>query len=257
MIRKRTQCGVPFLLLRWAVPDSTTELMTVSLTRPAAQQTNQGNFLDTPQLAPGITRFWLIRHALVEQNARLRLYGALDVPLCPDSLIAQRPMYEALAARLPREAHWLVSPLSRTRRTAEAIQEAGYGPVPMDVEPALIEQNLGEWHNMPHQELPQHLRLAPHPFWSISATECPPGGESMLDVCGRVGVTLDRLAEAYEGQNIVAVSHGGAIRAALAHALRIHPETALHFSIQNLSLTILERLDEGWRVVTVNELPGI
>ena len=79
----------------------------------------------------------------------------------------------------------------------------------------------------------------------------------MLDVCGRVGVTLDRLAEAYEGQNIVAVSHGGAIRAALAHALRVHPETALHFSIQNLSLTILERLDEGWRVVTVNELPGI
>jgi hypothetical protein len=43
----------------------------------------------------------------------------------------------------------------------------------------------------------------------------------------------------------------------LAHALRIHAETALHFSIQNLSLTILERLEEGWRVVTVNELPGI
>lgn len=83
--------------------------MTVSLTSPATRQTNQGNFLDTPQLAPGITRFWLIRHALVEQNARLRLYGALDVPLCPDSLIAQRPMYEALAARLPRDAHWLIS----------------------------------------------------------------------------------------------------------------------------------------------------
>lgn len=79
----------------------------------------------------------------------------------------------------------------------------------------------------------------------------------MMDVCGRVGAALDRLAETYDGQNIVAVSHGGTIRAALAHALRIHPDTALHFSIQNLSLTILERLDEGWRVVTVNELPGI
>lgn len=231
--------------------------MTVSPTSPATRQTNQGNFLDTPQLAPGITRFWLIRHALVEQNARLRLYGALDVPLCPDSLIAQRPMYEALAARLPREARWLVSPLSRTRCTAEAIQDAGYGEAPLTVESALIEQNLGEWHNMPHQDLSRHLRLAPHPFWSVSATECPPGGESMMDVCGRVGAALDRLAETYAGQNIVAVSHGGAIRGALAHALRIHPDIALHFSIQNLSLTILERLDEGWRVVTVNELPGV
>lgn len=79
----------------------------------------------------------------------------------------------------------------------------------------------------------------------------------MIDVCARVGRGLDRLAETYAGQDMIAVSHGGAIRAALAHALRIHAETALHFSIQNLSLTILERLEEGWRVVTVNELPGI
>lgn len=79
----------------------------------------------------------------------------------------------------------------------------------------------------------------------------------MIDVCARVGRLLDRLAADYAGQDIVAVSHGGVIRAALAHALRIHAETALHFSVQNLSLTILERLDAGWRVVTVNELPGV
>lgn len=54
---------------------------------------------------------------------------------------------------------------------------------------------------------------------------------------------------------MVVVSHGGAIRAALAHALSVHPDTALRFSIQNLSITILERIDCLWRVVTVNELP--
>ncbi|MCI1437751.1 MAG: histidine phosphatase family protein [Acetobacter indonesiensis] len=231
--------------------------MTVTASPTKVTQTNQGNFLDTPQLASGVTRFWLIRHALVEQNARLSLYGTLDVPLCPDSLIAQRPMYEALAARLPKKTNWLVSPLSRTRCTAEAIQDAGYGTAQLTVEPALIEQDLGAWQGMAHHELPDHLHLAPHPFWSVSASECPPNGESMIDVCARVGRGLDRLAEAYAGQDVVAVSHGGAIRAALAHALRIHAETALHFSIQNLSLTILERLEEGWRVVTVNELPGI
>ena len=55
---------------------------------------------------------------------------------------------------------------------------------------------------------------------------------------------------------MVIVSHGGTIRAAVAHALGIAPDNALHLSIQNLSLTRLERQEAGWRVVCVNELPG-
>jgi len=219
--------------------------------------TNHGTFLDAPQLQPGITRFWLIRHALVEENARLRVYGAEDVPLCPESLVAQRPMYEALARRLPEGAEWFVSPLSRTARTARAIQDAGYGPHPCTVEPGFMEQSLGEWQGLVHAELPRRLTLPAHVFWSTSASERPPGGESMLDVCARVGESLDRLAARHAGRDMVVVSHGGAIRAALAHALRVHADTALHFSIQNLSLSILERLPEAWRIVTVNELPGI
>jgi broad specificity phosphatase PhoE len=65
------------------------------------------------------------------------------------------------------------------------------------------------------------------------------------------------MAEQNEGENMVVVSHGGSIRAVLAHALRVHADTALHFSIQNLSLTIVERHKGIWRVVTANELPGI
>ena len=70
-------------------------------------------------------RLWLIRHALVEQNARAFLYGTMDVALCPEGLVAHRRIYEVLAARLPRPARWLCTPLSRTRRTAETIFAAG------------------------------------------------------------------------------------------------------------------------------------
>jgi hypothetical protein len=52
------------------------------------------------------TRFWLIRHAIVDENARAMLYGIMDVPLCETSLLEQAPMYQALAARLPRPALW-------------------------------------------------------------------------------------------------------------------------------------------------------
>ncbi len=202
------------------------------------------------------TNFWLIRHALVAENERAMLYGIRDVQLCPDALVAQQPMYQALAARLPRPATWFCTPLSRTRHTAEAIFAAGYPEQPLTVEPGLIEQNLGDYQGLRHAALPPLLTAPAHPFWPLAATETPPNGESVADVLVRVGVALDRLVERHSGGDLVMVSHGGAIRAAVAHAMAIDAGRALHLSVYNLSLTRLERLPEGWRVVSVNESPG-
>ncbi len=201
------------------------------------------------------TNFWLIRHALVSENERARLYGVMDVSLCPDALVAQAPQYRALAARLPRPATWFCTPLSRTRRTAEAIFAAGYPAQALTVVPGLIEQNLGDYQGLVHADLPARLARPAHPFWPLSASERPPGGgESMEDVVHRVGRAMDMLAREQRG-DVVVVSHGGAIRAAVAHALHASAEQALHLSVQNISLTRLERLPEGWRVVSVNEGP--
>jgi broad specificity phosphatase PhoE len=76
----------------------------------------------------------------------------------------------------------------------------------------------------------------------------------MQDTIARVGPAMERLAAAHPGQDVVIVSHGGAIRAALAHALGIAADNALHISIQNISLTKLDRLPRGWRINTVNAL---
>ena len=202
------------------------------------------------------TRFWLIRHAIVDENARAMLYGLMDVPLCETSLLEQAPMYQALADRLPRPAAWKVTPLSRTKRTAEAIFAAGYPRTEPEVEAGLIEQSLGEWQGLPHTELPARLSLPRHAFWPLAGHERPPGGETLAEVIERVGTALEHLAMRHAGQDVVGVSHGGAIRAAVAHCLRIGPDSALHLSVQNLSLTRIERHPEGWRVVCVNELPG-
>lgn len=202
------------------------------------------------------TRFWLIRHAIVDENSRAMLYGVMDVPLCETSLLEQAPMYQALARRLPHPAVWKVTPLSRTRRTAEAIFAAGYPHTQPEVEPDLIEQSLGEWQGLPHAELPARLTLPKHAFWPLGGHERPPGGETLAEVVERVGLALEQLAVRHQGQDVVIVSHGGAIRAAVAHCLSIGPDNALHLSVQNLSLTRLERAEEGWRVVCVNELPG-
>ena len=130
------------------------------------------------------TRFWLIRHALVDENARAVLYGTMDVPLCETTLRDQGPMYSALSRRLPRDAVWRVTPLSRTRRTAQAIFDAGYPAADLAVEPDLIEQSLGDWHGLPHAELPPKLALTKHPFWPLAGAEKPATGGMHLKATG-------------------------------------------------------------------------
>jgi broad specificity phosphatase PhoE len=200
---------------------------------------------------------WLIRHAIVEENARAILYGRMDVALCPEGLVRHAEVYRSLAARLPRPATWIATPLSRTTRTARQIFAAGYPETPLRLEPALIEQDLGEWQGLVHAALPSRLRHGPHPFWPLTGGEHPPGGESMNHVIARVGPAMERLAWSESGGDVVVVSHGGAIRAAIAHALGVAADPVLHLSIANLGLTRLDREAEGWRVVCINEAAGM
>jgi broad specificity phosphatase PhoE len=177
----------------------------------------------------------------------------MDVPLCAESLVLQAGAYRALAARLPAGAAWVVTKLSRTRQTAEEIFRAGYPRAETALENGLIEQDLGQWQGLAHADLPARLADPAHPFWPLGAAEVPPGGESMVQVLERVGAAMERLAAVHPGRDVVCISHGGAIRAAVAHAVGASADAALHFSVQNLSLTVLERFAAGWRVVHVNE----
>jgi broad specificity phosphatase PhoE len=199
------------------------------------------------------SRIFLVRHALVEPSARTVMYGAMDVSLCELALAEEAASYRWLAARLPAPARWVVTPLSRTRATAAAIFAAGQAEAPLEVEPDLQEQHLGEWQGLSHERFAELIRHPPHPFWPHGAEERPPGGESFADVVARVGPVMERLANA--GGDVVVVAHGGSIRAAVAHAMRLTAEQALAFSIKNLSLTRLERQGADWRVAAVNEEP--
>ena len=93
----------------------------------------------------------------------------------------------------------------------------------------------------------------------------PPEGESFNDLVERVGEAVHRVTRAFAGSNIVAVAHGGTIRAALAATLELDPEKALVFAVQNLSMTRIDHFegDESnpdgvggnWRVAFVNARP--
>lgn len=202
-----------------------------------------------------VTRFFLVRHALVEPSARAVLYGSMDVALCDMALREEAALHRWLAARLPTPARWFVTPLSRTRATAAAIFAAGHPVQELTEEADLAEQHLGEWQGIPHEALVERLRHPAHPFWPHGAEERPPGGESLDDVRARVGRVMEALSQTCRGQDVVIIAHGGSIRGALAHALGLSAQQVLSFSIRNLGLTRLERHGPDWRVAAVNEEP--
>lgn len=208
-----------------------------------------------------ITRWWWVRHAPVTVN-RDCCYGQTDFP-CET---AEHLGFASLAKRLPAQAVWVTSPLKRTHMTAAALVAAGLdGPDPipgpgMTVEPDLIEQHFGAWQGIRYDELAARRGEAWHRFWLAPAHETPPGGESFVALMHRVHGAIGRLTERFAGRDILAVTHGGTIRAALALALDLAPETALAFTIDNLSLTRLDHIPgpgvgHHWRVGAVNQPP--
>jgi len=201
------------------------------------------------------TRWWWIRHAPVTSDGG-RIYGQSDI----DCDVSNRDAFAALAAMLPREALWVTSNLRRTKMTARAIREAGLAaPEPL-VEPGFAEQHFGVWQGRRRAEVYAE-RHDWRGFWLAPAHAAPPGGESFVALIARTAAAVARLNAAHGGRDIVAVAHGGTIRAALAIALKLEPEAALGFSTDNLALTrldhIAEEAREAWRIGAVNLPPHI
>jgi broad specificity phosphatase PhoE len=204
-----------------------------------------------------VTRWWWIRHAPVPDGGRI--YGQSDLSCdCSDAEI-----FAILAGELPADAVWVTSNLVRTRETAAAIlaaEPAKFAGIEPAAVPELAEQHLGEWQGLDRKAFYAGRKVGMQALWFAAADERPPGGESFVELVERVAPAVERLNREHRGRDIVAVTHGGTIRAALALALGLEPQAALAFSTENCSLTRLDHLSGGggnglWRVVAVNRRP--
>ncbi|GGI22302.1 histidine phosphatase family protein [Bradyrhizobium guangdongense] len=185
----------------------------------------------------GETFLWLIRHAPVDGAA-----GTIHAADAPADL-GDHSQLEALRRCLPRDAASYASPARRTVETARAL---GLEP---ELVPAFGEQDFGDWTGHRHDELAATGGAAYAQFWSDPARGRPPDGESFEDQVARV---RQGFAEIGAGPATLVV-HSGTIRAALCIALDLTPQAALRFVVDPLSLTRIDRLATGWRVVSVNQ----
>ena len=185
----------------------------------------------------GETFLWLIRHAPVDG-----IKGTIHAADAPADLGDPRPL-QALRQHLPKGAASYASP---TRRTVETARALGLAP---ELMPEFSEQDFGEWTGRRHDDIAAEGDEAYARFWSDPAHGRPPGGESFEDQVVRARLGLARVG-AGPGTLVV---HSGTIRAALCIALDLTPGAALRFVIDPLSLTRIDRLASGWRVVSVNQ----
>lgn len=144
---------------------------------------------------------------------------------------------------LPANGEVVSSPAIRCLETAEA---AGITPV---LERALLECDFGSWTGRALAELnatePDSVAA-----WMSDPTARPHGGETQAEFAGRVALWLDTQAT-LEGR-MLAITHGGVVKAALIHALGAPLEAFWRIDVAPLALTELHAHDGRWTVTRVN-----
>ncbi|MGI6251846.1 MAG: histidine phosphatase family protein [Aminivibrio sp.] len=194
-------------------------------------------------------RILFIRHGKTEWNEQSRFQGMTDIPLDDDG----RKQARLVSARLKSwEPHAIFSsPLSRARETAAEIA-AAHEALALVLLDGLAEMGFGEWEGRTIRDV---LAKEEDVFreWRRSPFEAPPpGGEVYQSVELRVRAALDRIMSA-EGERVVAVSHGGIIRAALALLFDISPAATWRMKIGNCSVTAIDMDNRGISLAFLND----
>jgi probable phosphoglycerate mutase len=162
-----------------------------------------------------LTTILLARHGETDWNREGRFQGWADPPLNATG----RAQAVDLSVQLMAEELAAVysSPLRRAYETAEVVAASrGLEPVTVD---ALREVDVGSWSGLSRAEIEQRF---PEQYarW-LDYGRGWEDGETYEQMVDRVVEALQELAEGRDGERILAVTHGGPMRAASAFADRV------------------------------------
>lgn len=172
-----------------------------------------------------MTALLLVRHGPTDWTAERRLQGRTDIDLSTAGRSEAARLRAMVDEWMPQTV--VASPLARTRSTAAILS---------DLEPVLddrwAEASLGEWEGRTPEALGDDYAR-----WRAGML-VPPGGETGAALGFRVAEAAHEAAT-HPGPVLV-VTHGGVIRAALAHfvgltADRIEPVAAPSLTVIDVS----------------------
>jgi len=167
-------------------------------------------------------RLDLLRHGETELGGGLR--GSLDDALTD---LGWQQMRTAVA-ELALEPPWdriVSSPLQRCARFAEEL--ASKLSLPLQLEAGIQELHFGDWEGIGTAQLMDTDAEGLGRFWEDPYSFTPRNGEPVLAFASRVLGAIKRLQQAFDGERILLVSHGGVMRLLLAQARGLPREQLL------------------------------
>ncbi len=197
-----------------------------------------------------MTRIYLVRHAEAEGNLYRRIHGRYDA-LVTENGFRQIACLEERFRPIHIDAVYS-SGLYRTEATARAI----YRPkgLPLHTDPGLLEVNMGVWEDVPWGWARRFDREALEAFNTSDPSWQVEGGETLEQVGLRVHGAICRIAAAHPDQTIALVSHGSAIRQAMAVAAGIGPEGWRDLGhSDNTAVSLLEYQEGKLRIIFQND----
>ncbi len=184
----------------------------------------------------------LVRHGQTAVNAGGRLQGRIDQSLTE----LGRRQASTCAAAVGAPSRVIASPLLRAQETAAALAPSG---VEVEVDDRWVELDYGEWDGVPLGEVPR----AAWTRWRSDPAFAPPGGESLVTLTARVQTACEELALQAASEDVVVVSHVSPIKAAVAWALGVGPETSWRMFLGVAAVCRISVNANGPSLISFNE----
>jgi alpha-ribazole phosphatase len=192
---------------------------------------------------------YLVRHGETESNIQKRYQGWTESPLSEDGLCQAEKAGRVLSEKQIDAIY--CSDLRRASHTAEII--GLHNSLKPEATPLLREINFGQWEGLTFKEIEASWGNMVSRWLDDPFKKSAPEGETLLEVGERMRQFVNRLVEQYpDGRRIVAVSHGGSIRALLHNILGLDSKSFWDISIENASISLVRYLNGESRVIYYN-----
>ena len=185
-------------------------------------------------------KIYLLRHGETDWNKMQLLQGREDIPL-NDTGIKQARICGKAFVHTPID-RVISSPLLRARKTASIICDC-LGSFQVEIEPNLIERDFGLISGMNKEQRTQFLE-----------ENNDSKAESFTSLCERATQVIETYARQNSTKNLLMVSHGAFIGAALSKISNGKID-ANGFRLLNTSINIFEYEDETLSILDYNISP--
>ncbi len=112
----------------------------------------------------------------------------------------------------------------------------------IEIDPALREIDFGRWENCRFEDLKVAEPALVDRWAAFEFDFAFPGGESLRGFLDRVAAAADRMAHD-PADTVLAVTHGGAIRAIICHLLGLDPRNYVLFEVEYAAAVVLHLFD--------------